>query len=207
MANPSAAVFGSDDSIVVPPSGSVCGVFARTEQARLGGIYDAPAGPTRGILRGIVGVEDEAVLEKATRDLIYPKRINPITRMTGKPWTIDGARGLDADGNFPNVSERRGVNFIKRSLEDGLAYVRFEPHDESLRASVIRTSRGFLNTQMQRGAFRSVDPETAYQVVCDDTNNSAQDVFDQRINIDILLATAKPAEFVNISISQDTSAL
>ncbi len=204
VANPSAAVFGNASTITVAPSGVVMGMMARGDSARPGGVYDPPAGIETGLLRSALGVEDDAVLEEATRDLIYPKRINPITTSPGLPYHVDGSRTLKGTGNFPNINERRGVNAIKRSVRTGLNYVRFRRHDASLRASVRRTVNAYLTVQMQRGAFRSADPETAFSVVCDDTNNSLDDVIGGRLNVDILLATAKPTEFVTISVSQDT---
>jgi starch synthase len=35
---------------------------------------------------------------------------------------VDGSRTLKGDGNFPYVAERRGVNFIERSLKAGLQF-------------------------------------------------------------------------------------
>lgn len=205
VSNPAASVFGNASTITVAPSGVVMGMMARVDGARPGGVYDPPAGIESGVLRGALGVADDAVLEEATRDLIYPKRINPITTSPGQPYYVDGSRTLKGTSNFPNINERRGVNFIKRSMRLGLDYVRFRRHDTTLRASVRRTLTNFLITQMQRGAFRSQDPETAFSVVCDETNNSLDDVFNGRLNADVLLATAKPTEFVTISISQDTA--
>ena len=42
--NPAKSVFGSAEQLVVPPSGIVAGVFARTDSAQPGGVYDPPAG-------------------------------------------------------------------------------------------------------------------------------------------------------------------
>jgi len=206
--NPSKSIFGNEDTITIAPSGLICGRMAKGDGARPGGVYDPPAGSDGpGVLLSVLGVEDEAVLEEATRDLVYPKRINPITTAPGRSYYVDGSRTLKGDGNFPNINERRGVNFIKRSLRRGLDFARFKRNGESLRASVRRTMISFLVTQMQRGAFRSEEPEDAFQVVCDTTNNSTADEFAGRLNAKALLATAKPTEYVIIEITQDTRAL
>ncbi|MFH0901099.1 MAG: phage tail protein, partial [Pseudomonadota bacterium] len=101
--NPARSVFGSADQIVVPPSGIICGVYARTDAARPGGVYDPPAGIDKGRMLGVLGFETDEVLEERKRDLVYPKRINPLTTGPGLPRFIDGSRTLKGNGNFPFV--------------------------------------------------------------------------------------------------------
>ena len=156
--NPSKAVFGPGEKIVTAPSGIVCGVFARTDAARPGGVYDPPAGTEKGKLFGVLGFETDEVLEESYRDIVYPERINPLTTAPGAPRFIDGSRTLKGDGQFPYVAEKRGVIFIRRSLKEGLRFARHKNNDESLRAQVLRTIKAFLTIQMNNGAFQSKDP-------------------------------------------------
>lgn len=207
VVNPSEAVFGSDDSIVVPPSGLVAGLMSRVDSARVGGVYDPPGGTVNGRLFGVVGFETEEVLEERRRDMVYPKRINPITRHRGQPIAVDGVRTLKGDGNFPTVAERRGVIFIEQSLRDGLQFARLRNNDEALRAEVARTCTAFLLAQMRVGAFRSKDPEKAFFVDVSEAINPPSEQFAGKLNVRIGLATQKPAEFVVLSFSQDTRAL
>jgi hypothetical protein len=205
--NPARAVFGSDDTIVVPPSGIVAGVYARTDGARPGGVYDPPAGIDVGRMVGVLGFETDEVLEEKKRDLVYPKRINPLTTGPGLPRYIDGSRTLKSSGNFPYVSERRGVIFIERSLKLGLQFARHKNNTEGLRATVRRTITSFLLTQMNNGAFRSREPAKAFFVDVSDALNTAAVIFAGKLLARVGLATNKPAEFVILRISQDTRAL
>jgi len=205
--NPSTAVFGTDTNITVPPSGHVAGMMARNDGARVGGVYDPPAGVDKGRLLGVTGFETDAVLEEAVRDIIFPKRINPITKLPGQPIAVDGARTLKGNGNFPYVSERRGVIFIEQTLKNGLEFARNKNNDADLRAAVERTIITFLVSQMRVGAFRSTDPNTAFFVDVSDAINPPSEVFAGRLNARIGLATQKPAEFIILSFSQDTRAL
>jgi len=205
--NPSKAVFGSQDKLVVPPSGILAGVYARTDAARPGGIYDPPAGIDAGRMFGVLGFETDEVLEERKRDLVYPKRINPLTTGPGLPRFIDGSRTLKGDGNFPYVAERRGVIFIERSLKQGLQFARHKNNTEGLRATVRRTITAFLLTQMNNGAFRSREPKTAFFVDVSDQLNTPSVVFAGKLIARVGLATNKPAEFIVLRISQDTRAL
>ena len=205
--NPARSVFGSNDQIVVAPSGIIAGVYSRTDSARPGGVYDPPAGVDTGRLFGVFGFETDEVLEERKRDLVYPKRINPLTTGPGLPRYIDGSRTLKGDGNFPYVAERRGVSFIERSLKQGLQFARHKNNTEGLRAQVRRTITAFLLTQMNNGAFRSREPDKAFFVDVSDTLNTPTVIFAGKLVARIGLATNKPAEFIILRISQDTRAL
>jgi hypothetical protein len=67
--NPTKSVFGPAEQIVVPPSGIVAGVFARTDGATPGGVYDPPADIDKGRMFGVLGFETDEVLEEARRGL------------------------------------------------------------------------------------------------------------------------------------------
>jgi phage tail sheath protein FI len=126
---------------------------------------------------GVLGFETDEVLEERKRDLVYPKRINPLTTGPGLPRYIDGSRTLKGDGNFPYVAERRGVSFIERSLKQGLQFARHKNNTEGLRAQVRRTITAFLLTQMNNGAFRSREPDKAFFVDVSDTLNTPTVIF------------------------------
>src|SRR5690606_4467308 len=115
--NPARSVFSPADKLVLPPSGILAGVYSPTASARPGGVYDPPAGIDKGRMFGVLGFETDEVLEEAKRDLVYPKRINPLTTGPGLPRYIDGSRTLKGGGNFPYIAERRGVIFIEQSLK------------------------------------------------------------------------------------------
>jgi phage tail sheath protein FI len=205
--NPAKSVFGRTEQIVVPPSGIIAGVYARTGGATPGGIYDPPAGIEKGRMFGVLGFESDGALEEAKRDLVYPKRINPLTTAPGLPRYIDGSRTLKGDGNFPFVAERRGVSFIERSLKRGLQFARHKNNTEGLRAQVRRTITSFLLTQMNNGAFRSREPGKAFFVDVSDQLNTPTVIFSGKLVARVGLATNKPAEFIILRFSQDTRAI
>jgi len=205
--NPNRTLFGDVDNIVVPPSGHVTGVYARTDASQPGGVYQPPAGVERGILQGVVGFETDEVLDQAKRDLVYPKRINPLTVQPGLPRHIDGTRTLKGNGNFPTVAERRGVIFIEQSLKNGLQFARHSNNTPALRRTVDRTITAFLLIQFNNGAFRGETPQTSFFVDVGDGLNPPTEIFAGRLNTRVGLATNKPVDFVILRFSQDTRAL
>lgn len=205
--NPAPSVYGSASTIVVPPSGHIAGMYARNDGSKVGGVYLAPGGVERGQLPGVIGLETNEVMDEAIRDLVAPNLINPITQLRGQALAVDDAQTLMAGGNFPTIGERRGVSYIERSIEDGTQWVRMRNNDDSLRGALFRTVEAFLLIQMRVGAFRSRDPDAAFYVDTSEAINPPSEVFANKVNIRIGLATQKPARFLVMSFSQDTRAL
>jgi len=215
ITNPQTSVFGTSETLTVPPSGWITGKYASNDQ-RIGGVYESPAGigGGYGILRGISGVEDDPsgskvhqVEDERKRDLVYPKRINPITRLPGTPWHIDGGRTLKTTGNFPNIGERRGVIFIEQTIGRSLIQFKHRFNNKTTRQQVSRVVTVFLTQEMNKGAFRSTDSETAFFVDVSDQLNPVANEFAGILTLRIGLATNKPAEYIVVLVTQDTRAL
>jgi phage tail sheath protein FI len=203
--NPAKSVFGSGDQLVVPPSGIVASVFARTDSAQPGGVYDPHAGIEAGRMFGVLGFETAEVLEENKRDLVYPHRINPLTTGPGLPRYIDGSRTLKGDGNFPYVAERRHLH---RALAEAGAPVRApqEQHRGAPRAGAAH-HHGLPARADEHGAFRSKTPSAAFFVYVSEQLNTSTVIFAGKLIARVGLATNKPAELIILRISQDMRAL
>jgi len=205
--NPSKVVYGEDPNITVCPSGYVAGIMARNDSQATEGPFYQPAGVTAGKPTGVVGLETVEVLLEPKRDLIFPKRVNPITSLKGYGIFVDGARTLKGEGNFPSIGERRGVSHIERLMYSGLQWVRHRNNTPTLRADVEKQVFAELYGWMLKGAFASNDPQTAFFVDCGPGLNPPSLVRAGQLKLRIGLATNTPAEFVIIMVTKDTRAL
>lgn len=205
--NPDTSLFGNSRVVVAPPSGHLAGMYARTDASKPGGVYEAPAGNEVGQLIGMRGVETKEVNDERKRDLLYPELINPITAIDGQPAYVDGCRTLKSTGNFPTIGERRGIIYITTALRVGLQFAKFRKIKESTREQLERTGEAFMNTQTKNDAFASDIPAEAYFLDFGDMLNPASTAFQRKIVGRLGVATAKPAEFIVIKLSQDTRAL
>lgn len=165
--------------------------------------------PAAGYKRGVLNVLDTA--QKFTDgelDLLYDAGINPIKFTSGKGIVIWGQKTLLAR---PSALDRLNVRMlliviepaIKGFLEDYL----FELNDEGTRAVIEGKLEGYLETIKARKGI------TGYDVVCDDTNNSAEDIDANRLNVDIFVKPSRSIEDIPVrvvitpnSISFDTAA-
>ncbi len=215
ISNPAPSVFGDVDTIEVPYSGIVAGRYARNDQID-GGIYESPAGigGNFGVLSIVRGVEDDPsggsiheVEDEKKRNLVYPVRINPITRIEDSVWHIDGGRTLKSTGSFPNIGERRGVIFIEQTLKGSTLVFKHRFNNRTNRRELKRMFDRFLGGEMWKGAFRSKDPATAFYVDVSDKLNTTADEFAGHMTARIGLATNKPNEFTDIIVTQDCRSL
>ena len=202
VANPSTAVYGVGDTVVIPPSGDICGVIARTDNARDGGVWDQPAGTETGKFARVLGFESDDVLSEDVRDLLFPNRINPLTTQEGFPRYIDGARTLKGDGNFPSLGQRRGISYCERTIKAALEPIRHKNNNQDTRAVVQRTVFGFLKNQMDLGAFATKVPATSFYVDFGDALQVSPNIIDGEWGV----ATTQPAEFIRMKVSQDMRA-
>lgn len=205
--NPDIALFGTDATVTAPPSGAIAGMYARTDASQDGGVYEAPAGIEVGRLVTCRGVETTEVNDEKKRDIVFPELINPITAIRGKTRHVDGARTLRSLGNFPTIGERRGVIYIETTLKDGLEFAKHRKIKAKTRKQLERTAAVFLVVQTNNDAFASDKPSEAFFVDFSELINPPSVAFQRKIVGKIGLATAKPAEFIVIKISQDTRAL
>lgn len=211
--NPNTSVFGAADSITIPNTGLIAGMIARTDNARPGGVYTAPAGIDNGRMSIVVGLEDDPdggvrhqVLKEEVRDFVYPALVNPIDNQGGA-LNLDGTRTLKSSGDFANIAARRGVIFIEQSLKQGIDFARHKNHTAELRAEVARTIIRFLIAQMKVGAFKTKDPATAFYVDVGAGINTPDVVAAGQLKARVGLNTNETVDWVILTFTKDTRAL
>ncbi len=186
--------------IVLPPSGHVLGLYAKTDIER--GVHKAPANVVVGSITGL-----DLTINKGEQDILNPRNINVIRdfRASGRGYRVWGARCLTSDSQWKYVPVRRLFIFVEESLDEGLQWVVFEPNAEPLWARVRQSISNFLVRVWRDGALMGATPEEAYFVRCDRTTMTQDDIDNGRLIILVGIAPVKPAEFVIVRIQQYTA--
>jgi phage tail sheath protein FI len=184
----------------VGPSGTLAGVFARTDAAR--GVWKAPAG-TEADLRG---ARPAVKLTDEENGSLNPLGINALRTFPifgNVSWgarTLDGADAAASEWKY--IPVRRTALYIEESLYQGLKWVVFEPNDEPLWAQIRLNVGAFMQNLFRQGAFQGKTPQEAYFVKCDKETTTQNDINLGIVNIVVGFAPLKPAEFVVIKIQQ-----
>jgi hypothetical protein len=186
---------GSGRTKLVPPSGHIAGVYARTDSTR--GVHKAPANE---VVRGALGLE--VVVTKGEHDLLNPVGINVIRSFPGRGIRVWGARTLSSDPSWRYINVRRLFNMVEESIERGTQWVVFEPNDSMLWGRIRRDIGAFLTNVWRTGALFGTSPEQAFYVKCDEETNPKELRDVGQLVVEIGMAPTKPAEFVIFRISQ-----
>ncbi|MGH7597778.1 MAG: phage tail sheath family protein [bacterium] len=184
-----------------PPSGTIAGLYARTDTER--GVWKAPAG-TDATLRGVQATEHQ--LTDGENGSLNPLGVNCVRIFPvhgAVAWGSRTLRGADqAASEYKYVPVRRLALFIEESLYRGTQWAVFEPNDEPLWAQIRLNLGAFMNNLFRQGAFQGKTPAEAYFVKCDKETTTQNDINLGIINIIVGFAPLKPAEFVIIKIQQ-----
>jgi hypothetical protein len=183
------------ESILVPPSGHLAGIYARSDTER--GVHKAPANE---VIRGVMGVETQ--ITKGEQDILNPVGVNCIRAFPGRGIRVWGARTLSSDASWRYINVRRLFNFVEESIQQGTQWIVFEPNEPALWARIRRDISAFLTMVWRSGALFGATPAEAFYVKCDAENNPLEGRDLGQVVIDIGIAPVKPAEFVIFRVSQ-----
>lgn len=189
--------------IELPPSGSVAGIFAQTDIVP--GVWKAPAGLAT-IIKNTNGVVERGRMTDLRHGTLNPLGVNCLRDFPGIGTVVFGARTLVTDNpaleQWRYVPVRRMALFLEQTLYRNLGWVVFEPNDDPLWVAIRTTIEAFMLTLFHQGAFQGSTPSQAFQVKCDSTTTTQQDIDNGIVNIIVAFAPLKPAEFVIIKIAQ-----
>ncbi|MGI6778048.1 MAG: phage tail sheath family protein [Acetivibrionales bacterium] len=185
-------------NINIPPSGSIAGIFSRTDIER--GVHKAPANE---VVRACVGLDCQ--YSTGEQDILNPRGVNLIRSFTGRGIRVWGARTCSSNGQWKYVNVRRLFIYLEESIKRNTNWVVFEPNDEVLWARVRRTIELFLSTVWRTGALAGTTAEEAFFVDIGRTTMTQDDIDNGRLICVIGAAPVKPAEFVIFRITQKTA--
>lgn len=183
------------------PSGTLAGVYARTDAQR--GVWKAPAG-TEATLNGVLDLT--LPVNDVENGQLNPLGVNVLRNFPAYgrvAWGARTMRGADAQADeYKYIPIRRLALFLEESLYRGTQWVVFEPNDEPLWAQIRLNLGAFMNGLFRQGAFQGTTPSEAFFVKCDKETTTQADRNLGIVNILVGFAPLKPAEFVVISIQQ-----
>lgn len=188
-------------SVPMPPSGAVLGRYAATDTSV--GVWSAPAGVNNGLMQSVTQLACPLTDDEQGR--LNPQGINGLRHFSSYGNVIWGARTLSADPDWTYVSVRRLVIYVEQSLYVGLQWTVFEVNSLPLWVRVTAEVDNFLQALWREGGLVGTNAASAYQVTCNASNNTPQDIVNGRLNVHIMLAVTHPAEFLVLALQLPTA--
>jgi len=175
--------------VQVPPSVAALGALGFNDKTQQ--VWFAPAGFSRGSLDFVTNVENR--LSANDRDSLYDAKINPIATFPRSGFVIFGQKTLQvAQTALNRINARRMLIDVKRRIINIARRLVFEQNNAETRARFV--SQAILElTYVQ--ARQGID---AFKVTCDDSNNPASQIEQNRLAGRVQVVPTRAIEFIAV---------
>ena len=191
---------GRSPTLAIPAAGHVAGLYGRTDGRR--GVAKVAAG-VEATVAGSVGLDFQII--DRDQDRMNPHGLNAIRTMPGAGRVVWGGRTRRPTTQWRYINVRRTAMFLRRSIFNGIQWAVFEGNDETLWASLRATIGAFMEAQFRLGTFAGETSREAYFVKCDSDTTTPDDQAAGVVNVQVGFAPLRPAEFVIVTLSQQTA--
>jgi len=174
-------------SIRLPSSVVALGALARTDAVAQP--WFAPAGFSRGALSNVTSLDVR--LSASDRDTLYEARINPIANLPNNQFVIFGQKTTQIERTaLDRVNVRRLMINIKRRIQKIAQGLLFEQNDAATRSRFITQASSVLaDIRVKQGI-------EDFRVIMDSTNNTSEDIDNNRLNGRIIVVPTRAIEFI-----------
>ena len=179
----------SRQKIEVPPSGSICGIYARVDIEY--GVHKAPANEEIRLASGL-----EIDINEQQHSVLNPLGINCLRYFKSRGYCVWGARTVSSDAEWKYINVRRYFSYLEHSIDRGARWTVFESNGAALWDEVRRSIEDFLLAEWKQGHMPGARPDEAYHVRCDRATMTQNDIDNGRLVCLIGVAPLRPAEFV-----------
>lgn len=174
----------------IPLNGDIAGLCARTDQTN--DAWWSPAGFNRGQIKNLVRLAFNP--GKAERDTLYKNGINPVVTFPGQGTVLYGDKTIQSKPSaFDRINVRRLFIVLEKAIAVSSKFQLFEFNDEFTRRQFVNIVTPYLReVQGRRGI-------TAFKVVCDESNNTAQVIDSNEFVGDIYIKPARSINFIQLN--------
>lgn len=192
---PWVAAISKDAKRLVPPSGHIAGVFARS---------DREAGPHRAAANEVIqgAVHLQVALDEEQVGQLNAVQLNPIRVVPARGIRVWGARTTASRREWRYVPVRRVFNAVRRAIYHGTQWVAFENNDDDLWRTVTRQLKVFLQGLFDKGYFAGENPDQAFYIKCDAETNPPEGIAAGELVALIGIAPVRPAEYITFTLEQ-----
>lgn len=177
------------ESVSIPSSAIALGALGYNDKVAYP--WFAPAGFNRGALSSVQNTKVRLTAED--RNILYEARMNPIANFPDGGFVIFGQKTLQqSDSAISRVNVRRMLLEVKRIVGDIANGLIFEQNTPATRARFISLVKPKLASIQGNQGIDS------FKIVMDSSNNTAEDIEQNKLNGRIVLVPTKAVEFIAI---------
>jgi phage tail sheath protein FI len=181
----------------------MAGVWAGNDAAT--GVWHAPANISLvGVSQALCAMSDE---DQAGFNVpANGQATNMLRDRAGLGTWVWGARTLDGNSlDFRYISTRRTLIYVEQSVKAALQRFVFAANDAATWSSAVSLITNFLTGLWQSGGLKGAKPEDAFSVRCGvGSTMTPDDVLTGDMIVAVTLAPVRPAEFLELTFTQET---
>ena len=174
----------------IPLNGDIAGLMARTSINNYP--WFSPAGSARGTINNAIKLAYNP--SQGQRDLLYPKRINPVIFSPGSGIILFGDKtALSYASAFDRINVRRLFLTLEDTIERAARSQLFEFNDTITRSNFLNIVEPYLrDVKAKRGV-------SDFIVVCDESNNTPSVIDANQFKADIFIKPARSINFIGLT--------
>ncbi len=180
----------------IPASGHALGQFALADRE------PGHAAPANRPLQWTAGTACD--LDDTRHGALNDRGLNAITLRAGRGIRIMGARTLSSHSDWEQLTVRRLMIRLRRSIRRDLAWAVFEPANRAFEQRVIATLEGLMELEWQAGRLRGRQLSDAFRIAIDRDAASSDD---GQFVVLLAVAPALPAEFMFLRLAFSLDAM
>jgi phage tail sheath protein FI len=184
-----------DPLVPVNPAAFAAGIVARQEIA-----FGVQHGPSNALCVGAVDVTDR--VSRPRHDELHQAAVDVFVRERDG-IRLTAGRTLSFDPQWRQLSVRRLVSMLRRTLLEQMQWTVFEPNDAALRDELARLLEVYLGELFRAGAFRGRTPDEGFFVRCDETLNTQQEIDEGKLVCHVGVAPVEPLEFIVLKLTRE----
>jgi hypothetical protein len=174
----------------VPLNADIAGLMTRTSINNYP--WFSPAGAARGVINNAIKLAYNP--SQPQRDLLYPKRINPVIFSPGSGIILFGDKtGLSIASAFDRINVRRLFLTVEDTISRAARAQLFEFNDVITRSNFVNIVEPYLrDVKSKRGI-------TDFLVVCDESNNTPDVIDSNQFRADIFIKPSRSINFIGLT--------
>lgn len=195
------------NAMLIPSIGPVLGAaYVRTPYLQ-GDFIHIPPGGTDSMFNNVLEVIPPRLEQSTINKLVQQLSCNIIQYAENTGYYVGSSRTCSTNDLYCSVHIRLQTSYYVRALNSEMRFSEQKPNTPELKREMLVKLRQYFKTEYDNGALeRSVDFDTAYQGICDKTNNpTGQDR--KLINIDVLWIPTECTESIRLSLQRNDGVL
>lgn len=192
---------------LIPAIGPVLGAaYIRTPYVQ-GNFIHIPPGGTDSIFENVTEVIPNRLSQSVINKCVQQFSCNVIQYIENTGYYVGSSRTYSSNDLYCSIHVRQQTSYYLRALLQNMRFLEQKPNTPELKREALVTLHNFFKNEYDNGALeRSVDFDTAYQGICDSSNNPpTQDR--KLINIDVMWIPTECTESVQLSLKRNDGIL